>query len=294
MFEYVRMNPPIKVIHTIDMEDVLKVNYWVKYFMRHYGIDNVRGGNYVDPVLPEATLHFLKQEIGTTFSDYERDITVFENVLQTYQSKPLNEEEKVRLENRLKQYNNRHQLLQKFTVSREVIAELEWIREEVDNIRSHWENTRPFTLKSLFYPNRPVFQTPDASETARYKQAIDKVQTMVNEYYSIDREHFEEYCEDPYLRNKLASFEENRLEKETLVVYPHFTLDNFFFHPYVIMNWSTHYGAFENVWKKWTAMAYTIVNWKEELLFDLSKYPANFERETRYALGLYEPVNVSG
>jgi hypothetical protein len=122
---------------------------------------------------------------------------------------------------------------------------------------------------------------------------VEKIQTMVNEYFSIDREHFEEYCEDAYLRNKLASFENDRPEKLSLVMHPNFTLDNFFFHPHVILNWTFHYATFEGLWETWTTMAYRMINWKEELVFDMSKYSPNFEKETRYALEIYEPVNVS-
>ena len=81
MVKFVNDNPPIKIIHTIDIDDVLKINYWVKYFMRYYGIDNVRGGNYIDEILSPELMQFLRMEIGATFDDYEDDVDVFENVL---------------------------------------------------------------------------------------------------------------------------------------------------------------------------------------------------------------------
>ena len=39
---------------------------------------------------------------------------------------------------------------------------------------------------------------------------------------------------------------------------------------------------------KWSSMYYSIKNWRDEIEFDLSSYPKDFEKYTKYTLRLYE------
>ena len=292
MFDFVKKNPPVKIIHTIDLDDVLKVNYWVKYFMRYYGIDNVRGGNYREEILSPETVEFLKREIETTMEDYEQDIELFESVLTSYNSKNLDEEEKKRLENKLRDYNDRQTLLKFLEIDDDaLLKDIEWIANEIINIRSAYESTYEskksgYGILSSIYSR--VSSSTNTLEKNKYRAILKKLQSLITRYYLLNEENVLEYCGDPYLRNKLDSFEQTKMETTVLLVNPGFTLDNFFLHPHSLMNWDHQIEIVNDLIDKWLHMFYSIKNWRDELRFDLSTFPPDFEKHTQYALQLYE------
>ena len=296
MFDFVKNNRPLKIIHILELEDVLKINYWVKYFMRHYGIDNVRGGNYTEEVLSEDALRFLKREIETTYSDYEKEIDLFESVLSTYQYKDLDEIERDRLLEQSANYTSRQALLSLIEIPENILDHLEWIKEEIVNIRSIYNvpldsglNLKNgFSILSRLYSRVHITNT---IEKDRYRIIVDKLKQLLNVYYSINREKFYPYCVDPYLRNKLESFDRNKIESSVLIMNPNFTLDNFFFHPYVIMDWESQTDIVHKLLDDWLSMAHSILNWRDEIVFDLADFPPDFEKKNHYALQLYDANN---
>ena len=314
MFDFVKKNPPLKIIHTLELEDVLKINYWVKYFMRHYGIDNVRGGNYTDEVLSEDTLRFLKREIESTYYDYEKEIDIFENVLTTYQSKDLDEKEKDRLLMRSTSYKSRQTLLSLIDIPENIIDHLEWIKGEIMNVKSIYnipldsgfrdeadsdqlsgEQSRKVNIKGGFSIISKLYSRVHLTNTIekdRYRIVMNNLKQLLNVYYSINREQFYPYCVDSYLRNKFESFIGNRIESGVLIMNPNFTLDNFFFHPYVIMDWDSQTDIVNKLLDDWLSMAQSILNWRDEIIFDMSTFPTDFEKKTHYALHLYDANNA--
>lgn len=294
MVKFVNNNPPIKIIHTMDLDDVLKVNYWVKYFMRYYGVDNVRGGNYTDEILSPRSMQFIREEIGATFDKYEDDVEVFENVLAEYNDKKLDKEEKERLENRLSDYKNRQKLLEYLPVYDGLLEDLEWVKNEIANTRLIYDipdkikNGRGFNVLSNYYSiNRLCVNTYDKD---RYKTILKRLKEFIVDYYSLTSKDdpVKQYCCDAYLRNKLNSFVETKIDNDALLINPDFTLDNFFLHPHIIMNWDFQVKLVDELIDKWTSMCYSIKNWRDEIEFDLSSYPKDFEKYTKYTLQLYE------
>jgi len=341
MVKFVNDNPPIKIIHTIDIDDVLKINYWVKYFMRYYGIDNVRGGNYIDEILSPELMQFLRMEIGATFDDYEDDVDVFENVLTECFAKESRrdsrlgsfgtptkppggakprssldvvraddlrsdccaistDDDKKKLENRLSDYKSRQILLEYSQVYDGLLEDLEWVKNEITNTRLIYDipdkikNGRGFNVLFNYYSvNRLCVNTYDKD---RYKTILKRLKEFIDNYYSLstkDEKDQKYYC-DAYLRNKLRSFNEVKDDKSPLVLNPAFTLDNFFLHPHVITNWEFQVQIVNELIDKWLSMYYSIKNWRDEIEFDLSSYPKDFEKHTQYALrfmDIYKAMN---
>ena len=325
MVKFVNDNPPIKIIHTIDIDDVLKINYWVKYFMRYYGIDNVRGGNYIDEILSPESMQFLIMEIGATFDNYEDDVEVFENVLTECFAKPpggakprssldvvraddlrsdccaiSTDDDKKKLENRLSDYKSRQILLEYSQVYDGLLEDLEWVKNEITNTRLIYDipdkikNGRGFNVLFNYYSvNRLCVNTYDKD---RYKTILKRLKEFIDNYYSLstkDEKDQKYYC-DAYLRNKLRSFNEVKDDKSPLVLNPAFTLDNFFLHPHVITNWEFQVQIVNELIDKWLSMYYSIKNWRDEIEFDLSSYPKDFEKHTQYALrfmDIYKAMN---
>ena len=305
MFDFVKKNLPVKIIHTIDLDDVLKVNYWVKYFMRYYGINNVRGGNYTDEILSPELIQFLKLEIDTTFDNYEDDIELFENVLIDYNNKNLDKAEKEKLENRLSDFINRQKLLEYLQDYDGLLEDLDWVKNEIINMRLIYEipdkiKTRSVSkienksisniLSNYYFMNRVCVNTYDKN---KYKTILNKLQKLINNYYLLNNnENIKQYCCNSYLRNKLRTFNEKKDEASPLVFNPIFTLDNFFLHPHIMMNWGSQVKIVDELISKWISMYYSIKIWRDEIEFDLSSYPKDFKKYAQYALQLYE-IRVS-
>ena len=70
LYEYARLYKPQSIvfkIHDIDLFDIDKI---VKMFMQMFGVDETRGGSYVDVELPEFQRLALDQELFTATENF--------------------------------------------------------------------------------------------------------------------------------------------------------------------------------------------------------------------------------
>lgn len=78
IYDFAKTNDPIEIKEEYDIETILEVDFHVKRNMLKYGIENVRGGTYDDPVLPDYLVKTLYKELSLNVSFYEtlgQDIT---------------------------------------------------------------------------------------------------------------------------------------------------------------------------------------------------------------------------
>ena len=72
-YEYVQKYKPRKIIFTMEINDLYDVDKYVKTFMHMFGIDETRGGSYINLEIPD----FLKEAII-----YEKKITTIDYYLK--------------------------------------------------------------------------------------------------------------------------------------------------------------------------------------------------------------------
>ena len=284
MFDFVKNNSPVSLINTVDINDVLEIDYHVKHFMRVYGIDNVRGGNYTDDNLTPQQISFLKKEISISFLDYDKQNDIIEEVIQTYQDKKIDENEKEKVEEGLKRYNNKKYLLSLLTNDNDdylyIIENLKWLNENIIDIRSTFKNLSDTTknVKSI-----KIRQYLPIDIIDRYKHILKKMGSVVSIYLSLDENRLEPYL-TPYLKTKISSIKKYK-ELETLYIKkPHFILDNIFFHSQSITDWEKYSESSDKLLENLFDISYTILNIIQELNFDLSTYPEYFETKMNYIL----------
>ena len=74
LYQFVSNNLPILSHNSTKLNDVLEVNFYVKKYMRLYGIKNVRGGSYSDEILSSEIKDMLEKNLSAPappFSNYE-------------------------------------------------------------------------------------------------------------------------------------------------------------------------------------------------------------------------------
>lgn len=291
MFDFVKKNPPVRVLNEIELEDPLKIDYYVKYFMRHYGILHVRGGNYADEVLSKEKMSGLTSEIGKTYSDYKRDLQLYEEVVSKYQDMS-SQYHNVKLDasgeiDRLNVRRNQHEgkiklfellPLDSYT---NIALDIEWLREEMTNMRAIHDvpvDTLQKLCKNIF--KFPSFTMNTSSEAVKYNIIVENLKSLVHTYYSLSEENLAPYL-DAGLRNRIRSIEENRVESTVLLRNPRFTLDNVFLHPYCIKDWAIYLEAVNDTLDKMSTIAYTVTNIFDEIKYDLSTFS---EKKNNYSI----------
>jgi hypothetical protein len=62
LYEYVKINRPIRVIYVTEVQDLYDIDKDVKLYMNMFGVDNTRGGSYTDVELPDYLLKAFTHE----------------------------------------------------------------------------------------------------------------------------------------------------------------------------------------------------------------------------------------
>ena len=69
-YEYVKQNKPKKVVFILEIFDLYDVDKYVKMFMHMFGIDETRGGSYIDVELPDYLIKTIEFEKKITNMDF--------------------------------------------------------------------------------------------------------------------------------------------------------------------------------------------------------------------------------
>jgi hypothetical protein len=63
-YEFARLHKPIRVVYIMNDIDVYDIDKNVKLFMHMFGLDETRGGSYIEPVLPDYVVKTLEREFA--------------------------------------------------------------------------------------------------------------------------------------------------------------------------------------------------------------------------------------
>uniref|UniRef100_A0A6C0JJZ0 Uncharacterized protein n=1 Tax=viral metagenome TaxID=1070528 RepID=A0A6C0JJZ0_9ZZZZ len=132
LFDFVKKNPPLGIVHKVTVHDFCEVDCYVKKNMKQYGLENVRGGTYSMEVIPDTLLEALRLELSDSIRLSTQQL-IINNLFKKYKDdKSVSIDE---IKNKIDEYNEilkkRHDLCG--GLERTFLTELEWIRNFVPN-----------------------------------------------------------------------------------------------------------------------------------------------------------------
>jgi len=266
-FDFVKKYPPIQILNVFDITNELEINFFVKYYMIEYGINNVRGGNYTDEILSDNIIEFLNLEIFTKFSDYEKK----NDLLNIHPS----EENKEEIINKIMIYNNKKKLYnllfntinkdENINNIRNILNDFYWINQEIEYL---FDKFKIGLINNCF-----LTTNINNFNNIQYKKILKNIKNIVDIYFSLNEENLSEYL-TPYLRTKLSSIKKYNDIDLIYIYHPNFLLDNFFYHHRVIYYWNINQfekqiSIVNRLIDDLTNISYTVLNLLDELEFDI-------------------------
>jgi hypothetical protein len=236
-FNFVTNNPPIEIVHKVEVNDFCEVDCYVKKNMKFHGIEKVRGGTYSMDLIPDNLIEGLKLELFDSNCRLAEQ-KIVTNLIQKCKNNIDNKTKNYEavsiqgIKNKIAEYKEilakRRQLSK--GIDRTFIEDLEWIR-----------NYLPIRHEKISNDNRK-----------KYKDILLKMKTL----YVSFCEHRDSFQGIPHLK------------------YPEFVLDNLFFHSRTLMTNNNQKQKFEidkeTLLSHYEHMAYWIINRCEEYDYDLS------------------------
>lgn len=261
--EYLSKYKPIRIIETLSICQDDEINYFVKKYMKFYGIDNVRGGSYSNELLTVDERKFIIEETNQILNVKKLQCNLIQDILIKYTeiynwSNDDIYEKLLECKKEEQKYNNEKNMLHNFTVgidntliTRIILADLKWIL-------NHCGKT--IKLEGIYTPTDEIIE--------KYKKIVIKIKSM----YVI----FTKYLD-----------EKNIYEPEIHLSNPELLLDQYFYNSN-IKDCIIYYDSVSKYIEMCEFMTYCILCKTQEYEFDVKSYPNNFEMSNTYEIKFLE------
>jgi hypothetical protein len=280
--EYVANHLPIRSHSSTKIHDVLDIDYFVKKYMRMYGINNVRGGSYSNEILFSNTKELLEKEINASFNDYNKciDTSIDDyNKISQWSSDKIKETKKelLRKQEMFTIDNENYNMLQRTfhnsnnKISRQLIVEFNWFNNTVDELINDYIRV---------YQEPINIMDEDTYEVSSDIQ--DKYTSFKEKLYGLNQRFYETYEGEKYL---YSSYDEiNKYIN---------TLDPFFLMIDEYIDFDSVVSSKYNVLIQIEYMIYSLITLLDEYTFDVNNYPENFTFITNWKLQQFENVKLN-
>ena len=254
-YNYANIYKPIDILESTPIRQNNEIDFYVKKFMHYYGIDNVRGGCYIEENINNNTRNQIMNEFETTLEKYEIQNNEIQNILMEYKdidnwSLHQIQEELSNIESIKTKYNNEKSMLQNLKygntnieINRTFLPDLLWLNNQISKIANNLE----FDNKS--------------------KQMYVKIVNKMKVLYKI----FINYTDiDDTYSPKIHLYQ------------PCSILDNVFYHNKNIKDWLNEYSILDKFLNYYEYIYYCVINRIDEYTFDVKTYPSNIENINKY------------
>jgi hypothetical protein len=270
MYYFVRENLPIISSKSIKIIQDLEVDFFVKKYMRYYGIDNVRGGSYCNSELTTTEHQFISNELKYNLIEECSKQYILREIIIKYENTQEKTDELHRLQTELIEFNRIKTKLSLLELSRDIIDDIEWIRDRIVYYKNNSVENNIINPSNPMTSN-PMTSNPMTSNPMTSNPDKTRYRIILQNFKNI-KQIFQQHSGKEIDYNPIIYI--NR---------PDIILDKVFYHAHnVNLNNESVYAV--NILKYYEYMAYFLINRKEEFEFDLSTYPKDMEEMTTYSI----------
>ena len=280
--EYIANHLPIVSHNSTNINDVLDIDYFVKKYMRMYGINNVRGGSYSNEIIPINVKEILEKEINATFNDYNQiiDKTIDDyKTLSTWSIEKINNEkdELLRKKDLFINDNEKYNILQKpfhntnTKISRQLIVDFNLFNNTIDELINDYITVYQESNNIM---NEEVYEVSNEIQE-KYINFKEKI-------YGLNQRFYEIYEGENYLYSSYDEIKNyiNTLEPFFLIIDQYIDFESVVSNKY-------------NVLRQIEYMIYSLITLLDEYTFDINSYPENFTFITNWKLQQLENVKLN-
>jgi hypothetical protein len=277
-YEFVRNNKPGEVIEYIQLSSDIEIDYYVKKYMKFYGIDNVRGGSYSNTTMSVDTIHHIHNEIAHKFIDIDMEYATLNKIYDTYSDihkwkKTQVIDEIYKLNNTYQQFRQESALLNKLRnagkMNRDILHDLQWLCNRIV-----YYTNNSLLLTNTGDPSQSKYEPP-ISDIIRYKDVLAKLQML----YAMYTEHIDDGG---------SSAESTRFEPKLYLMQPKMIFDTFFYHADKTELLKTNFEISEKMVNFYEYVYYRIINRTDELTFDVNSYGYKYEDQFKFTLAFLQ------
>jgi len=281
MYDFAKTNLPVRLFETIPIMDELEVDMYVKRYMRSYGIENVRGGNFINEYLPSTVISSIESEIN---KDYYEIPTLIETICRKYES-------------------IQHWRLADVKQWRTWRREYEFM-DQPNNIKDVMKLEKYYLKRdwTLYEEKKHMFQSltycsPDINldlidftqEIEWFKMQIIPESTELTEIWSNKEDALRytvllqlfEFLKQKFL---LIHDELPHYERECFIHTPVLIFDTFIYHRYDTNKMEKERKVALEVFYIFEYMFNCVMNRIEDYRFSLKQYPQDYENQVKYTI----------
>ena len=269
IYKYALLYKPLRIVETIVICQNDEINFFVKKYMKYYGIDNVRGGSYTNNKLISDEKNNIIYEQLQNMETKKLQSNIINDIVEKYKDIDTWSVDKLKLDyetckKQQNKYENETQLLHNFRVVNEniatnrlILSDLKWLSNEC---------AKAIKLSPPEKDNHVCYI--DTETKQKYRRIVVKLKSI----YTICTK----YMDDPIKYQPLIHL----YSPETI-------LDQYFYNP-AATQCILQYDTLNKYLDMCEYMTYWIICRTQEYIFDVNSYPPNFELINKFEISFLE------
>jgi hypothetical protein len=268
LYDFAKKYKPLKISEKINISDLLLVDYHVKKYMLLHGIQKVRGGRYIDEILPNHHIMTLNAEFKMEEQLNNNKIIIDHSIGSNLKNPDL------KLANQLEEYENTLAIYnsikcftyenKKYEYSRDILVDIKWLN-----------NCILFMKNYMMDINSPEVEHISIADQIELLQPIEILFSFFDEYpyFTYSKQVIDNYnriC--IYLKHLLPAclkVKDDLVYDYELLKCPELVFDTIFY----TIDYNFHeknYTDALNLCNYFEYMTYIIINRMDEYEFDLN------------------------
>jgi len=270
-YDYLKKYKPISILATLDQTDALDLDKYVKQYMICLGHNNVRGGSYLDEILPQFQEHALMREFETAAYDnlpYMDEVySIINNYTNTFTSILQIQKKKALLKYNMHTYLTEKCEFAELQIDPDILDDVLWLK----------------TIVLSYHTKIPSISQVDK---AKYRCLVVSLKHIYTIYTQILDKPARCKCCENYADGDFAT------PCNIFIKYPELLLDDFFFH-FNRTHLATSVQAGEHLCHTYTYFINTIINKMQEKQFDVLSWDSAIEWTTPRQIYLLDKIAQS-